>query len=1377
MQYLSRSVRDSALGATGTSIALPTYLEELSTQLPAQGQPMSNNRGAGSSLVFVDAALLEQNPSLFEAASGEVHVLSGDGMAQISQVLAGRSGIDSVQIFSHGQSGSLTLGTTTLTSETLGQYQAALHQWQSAFSADADILLYGCNVAADALGQGFVNEFARLTATDIAASVDLTGAARLGGDWDLEYATGSIEATNQLRPWLEANVDQVWLTFNYGNFASVSGLQLNGNAAGVSNALRLTPAVNNQRGSSFYTTPVAVNTGTSFSSQFQFRLSGGTNGADGLAFVIQGGAATALGSGGGGVGYAGLGNSLAIEFDTYQNAGDPNNNHISLLRNGSTTALANANSPVDLNGGQLVNVWVEYNGSSDRLDVYLSNGAVKPTAATLSATVDLAATVGSQAYVGFSAATGGLNNAHEVTSWKFSDVAPVNGTGDGLSGQYYDNINFTGTSITRVDPQVNFNWGLGSPDSRIQPDTFSARWSGQVQPRYTDDYTFFTTADDGVRLFVNNQLVIDQYRDQPPTTFNSTPIRLQAGQRYDIRMEYYENGGGAVAQLGWTSPNQTREFIPQSQLYSSGGQTLISLGQGATSVSESAGFVDIPILRSGPLTGSSTIDVRTLDGTAVGGTGTAGDYGSVSQTVTFNPGEASKTVRIAIRDDQVAEGNEVFNFNIDNPQGAGIGAPRTVQVTINDNDATGTGLLGEYFDDRNFSVPSFIRTDGTVNFNWGTGSPDPRIQPDTFSVRWSGKIQPRFSEEYTFFTTTDDGVRLFVNDQLVVNQFVDQASTEASGRITLQAGQLYNIRMEYYENGGDASASLAWSSASQAKQIIPASQLFASTTEAPVFEFSQTKFTAGESAGNGTVTVTRNATSSGNAASVTFSTANLSATAGSDYSAVSQGVSFAPGETTKQVSIPILTDTAIEWNERVQLNLTNPSGGGSISSTRGSAVLEIADDDSGVTRQVLTGGFTQPTQMIWVPGSSTRSLVAEKAGKVRLVNNGVIGADVIDISTETNIANDRGLLSIALHPDFNAGSPYLYLLYSYDFPETAGRTGLAGPDGGGNRPSRLMRVTLDPNTLQEVAGSRTIILGRNSNAQNTSFTSDGTADINGPESGLNPDGSFVQDYLVTDSNSHGIGQLRFAPDKSLFITNGDGASYNAPDPRADRTLDVNSLSGKMLRINPLTGAGYADNPFATGNLNANASKVWSLGLRNPFRFAFKPGTNDAYIGDVGWNTWEEINLGRGQNFGWPAYEGGNTGSALNGQYQNFSSIQAFLNGPNNQVKAPELGLNHTDDQIAALVMGDFYTGTTSLPSLYNNALFYSSLRVGSSGTLGTTVFAVQLDAAGKVVSTKRLLDDEPTAGFSRIVNMQMGPDGQLYYVNLDKGEIGRLRTA
>jgi uncharacterized repeat protein (TIGR03806 family) len=145
------------------------------------------------------------------------------------------------------------------------------------------------------------------------------------------------------------------------------------------------------------------------------------------------------------------------------------------------------------------------------------------------------------------------------------------GSGTGLRAEYFSNHfpfdPYSGTpTLVRTDAVVNFDWGSGSPAPGISVDDFTARWTGSVQPQFDETYTFSTTTDDGVRLWVNGQPIIDEWVDQSPTTWNGS-IVLKAQQRYNLEMDYYENGGGAVAMLFWSSPSSPFAVVPQTQLY------------------------------------------------------------------------------------------------------------------------------------------------------------------------------------------------------------------------------------------------------------------------------------------------------------------------------------------------------------------------------------------------------------------------------------------------------------------------------------------------------------------------------------------------------------------------------------------------------------------------------------------------------------------------------------------------------------------------------------------------------------------------------------------------------------------------------------------
>lgn len=142
----------------------------------------------------------------------------------------------------------------------------------------------------------------------------------------------------------------------------------------------------------------------------------------------------------------------------------------------------------------------------------------------------------------------------------------VAGSGNGLAAVYYDNNDFSGTTVEQVDATVNFNWGLNSPVFGIQPDDFSVRWTGYVEPEFSETYTFFVNADDGVRLWVNDQLLIDHWEIGSGEWSGS--IDLTANVRYRIRLEYFDSVDNAFVELSWSSLSVFKSIIPQSRLYS-----------------------------------------------------------------------------------------------------------------------------------------------------------------------------------------------------------------------------------------------------------------------------------------------------------------------------------------------------------------------------------------------------------------------------------------------------------------------------------------------------------------------------------------------------------------------------------------------------------------------------------------------------------------------------------------------------------------------------------------------------------------------------------------------------------------------------------------
>jgi hypothetical protein len=135
----------------------------------------------------------------------------------------------------------------------------------------------------------------------------------------------------------------------------------------------------------------------------------------------------------------------------------------------------------------------------------------------------------------------------------------------GLKGEYFNGKNWEDLRLTRLDASVNFSWGEATPFAGLDRDNFSVRWTGQIEPLWSEDYTFTTLSDDGVRLWVDGQLIIDNWTGHAPR-IDEGFITLEAGRKYPLRLDYFESGGGSVIRLSWSSARQPLAVVPRSQL-------------------------------------------------------------------------------------------------------------------------------------------------------------------------------------------------------------------------------------------------------------------------------------------------------------------------------------------------------------------------------------------------------------------------------------------------------------------------------------------------------------------------------------------------------------------------------------------------------------------------------------------------------------------------------------------------------------------------------------------------------------------------------------------------------------------------------------------
>ncbi len=520
---------------------------------------------------------------------------------------------------------------------------------------------------------------------------------------------------------------------------------------------------------------------------------------------------------------------------------------------------------------------------------------------------------------------------------------------------------------------------------------------------------------------------------------------------------------------------------------------------------------------------------------------------------------------------------------------------------------------------------------------------------------------------------------------------------------------------------------------------------------------------------------------------IEFATSEGSAS-GADFAGISGTVTMAAGQSRVLIPVSITDDALSEATESFTVSLINVSSG-ALSAPRTTQV-DILDDENPVRDPVdpplvsrfdvsaddVFGGFSQPIAFEWSPFDDSLMFVAQKDGRIRLLDtsDGSDLGDLIDLSAEVNNRQDRGLLDIALHPDL-ANNPYIYVFVVVDPPETIGQTGNAGPDGGGNRYSHVLRFTLDESDGYQsiVEGSKVVLLG--GAGQSLSDISgngaiDSTSNITIAASDIDPvTGEFIEDYIKVDSRSHAGGSLEFGPDGALYISTGDGTSFNTTDPRSVGVQDVNSLAGKILRVDPITGEGLPDNPFFTGDPDANASKVYQLGLRNPFSMSFD-GEGQLIITDTGWFSWEELNAGPpGANFGWPFFEGGDNGDSLPAPgYRDLPEAAPFyaaVDAGEIEITAPFRGFAHNSNapgfQVQAITGADDLINSDLYPDALQGYYIFTDVSQGE-------VFAVNRNDQRDVVY---LYTDNN--GFGP-VHFKQGPDGFMYYADIRSGQIGRL---
>jgi glucose/arabinose dehydrogenase len=444
---------------------------------------------------------------------------------------------------------------------------------------------------------------------------------------------------------------------------------------------------------------------------------------------------------------------------------------------------------------------------------------------------------------------------------------------------------------------------------------------------------------------------------------------------------------------------------------------------------------------------------------------------------------------------------------------------------------------------------------------------------------------------------------------------------------------------------------------------------------------------------------------------------------------------------------------------------------------------------AGFQESIVFSGLTNPTAVRFAPDG--RVFVAEKRGVIKVFDSLTDTTPDVFADLNVNVHNfwDRGLLGMALAPNFPA-TPYVYVLYTYDHvlgsTASAPRWGTSG-------------VYSDPcPTPPGPTADGCVVSGRLSRLQAAGNVMTGAERV------------LVEDWCQ-QYPSHSVGAVEFGRDGALYASGGDGASFNFVDygqdgaplnpcgdppggvgtllapPTAEggalRSQDLRtggdpvSLDGTIIRI---TASTLANLPSSTPALTDNASRIISYGMRNPFRFTARPGTDELWVGDVGWNDWEEINRIPNatdtvvENFGWPCYEGNGRQAGYDAANLN---VCENLYGQAGAVTAPYHAYHHssrvvpnetcpTGSSSIAGLQFEFNQGG-SYPAEYQDALFFADYS-------RDCIWAMPKGADGHPAPGQIRTF---VAGAANPVNLETGPGGDLFYVDFDGGTIRRISYA
>jgi hypothetical protein len=373
-------------------------------------------------------------------------------------------------------------------------------------------------------------------------------------------------------------------------------------------------------------------------------------------------------------------------------------------------------------------------------------------------------------------------------------------TFQGWRGEYYDNPHLQGSPVLiRDDSIIDFNWGQGVPAANVPADRFSVRWTQSLDLVH-GGYRFSVQADDGVRVFINDQLMLDEWKTTSTASYQFEQV---LGGPAAIRVEYFDAGGNATIRFQWDYTGRFPNW--RGAYYNNASLT------GAPVVVRDDVAIDFNWGNQSPAPQipPDNFSARWTRAVLLD----AGTYRFHAQ--------ADDGIRVWIADRPIVDewhpssAETAYTANVYLPRGTHdmsieyyeAGGQAQVYVWWENLDAY-AGWRGAYFNNPSLmGRPAFMRNDPYIDFNWGTGRPD-NLGPDNFSAQW---IDRRDFQDavYRFFAEHDDGVRVWVDDRLIIDAWYETGPVTDRGEIQLPGGT-HEVRVDYFEGAGDARIRVWW---------------------------------------------------------------------------------------------------------------------------------------------------------------------------------------------------------------------------------------------------------------------------------------------------------------------------------------------------------------------------------------------------------------------------------------------------------------------------------------------------------------------------------------------------------------------------------------